>query len=249
MVNINSIINSFSREFSQNYNSRNIVLSFNQFLDLVQQNPRQYMRSAPAYIMDTFDYFKQSETVDFNLFRIPRFHLFDLISERNGPIYGGEAVQNNLYYLISKLKSRGLVDKLICLHGPNGSAKTSTVEKIAIAMERYSETIEGASYRFSWVFPTDQDLHQGSIQRNQSIGFASSSLGDSSDSFAHLDANKILTRIGSEFKENPLFLLPKEFREKILQKWISEKEGILESDVNIHLIYFQMVYRKQIKKF
>ena len=46
-----------------------------------------------------------------------------------------------------------------------------------------------------------------------------------SGSFAFLDESKIAAKIHSEYKENPLFLLPMPYREEFLKEAISAKTG------------------------
>ena len=58
------------------------------------------------------------------------------------------------------------------------------------------------------------------------IGF----LGDNekteqSGSFAFLDESKLASKIHSEYKENPLFLLPMPYREEFLKQAVSAKTG------------------------
>ena len=60
------------------------------------------------------------------------------------------------HHVISQIKnfvSSGRIDKLLLLHGPNGSAKTSIIQAITRAAEYYSYTDEWAIYQFSWIFP------------------------------------------------------------------------------------------------
>jgi len=103
-----------------------------------------------------------------------RFNLFDC-SWDNGKdsLRGQEEVQASIYRLISNFAREGRTNRLILLHGPNGSAKSTVVACIERAMEHYSHLDEGALYRFSWIFPV-QNVSKGASLRGShaSIGDA-----------------------------------------------------------------------------
>ncbi|MBI2602820.1 MAG: hypothetical protein HYW48_07180 [Deltaproteobacteria bacterium] len=229
----------FLDELTQNFRDihvkRNILLTFPDFLDLLATNPRKFIRSSTKYILDTFDFFG-SMTVD-NLYpaKIERFKLFDIGTERSGPIIGGEQFQDELYYILKNFERSGFNSHLTLFHGPNGSAKSSTVETIANGMERYSKTDEGAIYRFNWVFPNDRDATPSVTGDSQAIGFqkrGATQFGKSS-SFALLEERKISAKLSSEFRENPLFLIPPPYREELLRQWIAERENIPPQEVTL----------------
>lgn len=219
-------MNKMTREYQRNYNRRKVILSFKQFLDLVSKDTKKHLRDAASYIVDTFDYYQSNTPEYVDLTHIKRFNLFDMKTERNGPIIGGEQVQNEIYHYLNKFKKNGYADKLILLHGPNGSAKTTTIEKIFHAMEQYSQLNEGAIYKFNWIFPSDKELSPNTTNTTTTIGFDKSQDSPYSKSFAFLEENKILSKIDSEYRENPLFLIPKEYRNEILRGWISKEDEI-----------------------
>src|SRR3989441_573835 len=82
--------------------------------------------------------------------------------EGGAPICGQEDVQNAIYRILSGFVRAGRMNKLILLHGPNGSAKSSIVAAIQRALEDYSRKEEGQLYRFNWIFPSEK-LVKGSI--------------------------------------------------------------------------------------
>ena len=75
---------------------------------------------------------------------------------------GQEEVQAAVYRLVSNFAREGRTNRLILLHGPNGSAKSTFVACMQRAMEHYSTLDEGALYRFNWIFPS-QKLTKGGI--------------------------------------------------------------------------------------
>jgi serine protein kinase len=118
-------------------------------------------------------------------------------------------------------------------------------------MQRYSETEEGAAYRFNWIFPTDKSLSDKAMGAVGPIGFSGAHSEDSGvreGSFAFLDEAKIASKIHSEYKENPLFLIPMPQREVWLRRWLSTEQGVPEDQVEIpqHILLSGLSKRNQL---
>jgi serine protein kinase len=232
-------------EYQSVYRQQQVVLSFEQFLELVEANPAQHMRNAPHYLYDTFRYYKTRESEHPDLMQACRFQLFDRVTEKNGPIIGGEPVHQELFRLLEGVVRSGYPSKLLLLHGPNGSSKTSTVEAISHAMQAYSKTDEGAVYRFNWVFPAERDATPASRGEGATIGFTAEKTKAPSASFALLEEKKISCRISSEFKENPLFLLPMPYRQALLTSWLEKKNDPSTQSLPIHILGSGLSKRNQ----
>ncbi len=214
---------SLTKEFQQTYKNQDIIMSFSQFLDRLKAHPSRICRTAPEYLLDTFDYFGSEK----NSYGEQRFKLFDLGTGRNNPIVGGEKVQKQIYATLKNFVRQNAPTKLILLHGPNGSAKTSTVETIGHAANIYSKSEEGALYTFNWIFPVGKNLAPRALGETGPVGFGASSFNDTDCvSFAHLTEDQIASKIHSEFKENPIYLLPMPYREKFLQGALAKEKGL-----------------------
>ena len=202
------------------------ILSFREYMEAFFEQPRVHARDAAQYTRDCFDYYG-TETVQRPAGPLRRFKLFDRPFDRPGqgeaprvwagphegeggaPVCGHEDAQNAIYRILSTFVRAGRVNKLILLHGPNGSAKSSIVAAIQRAMEDYSRKEEGALYRFNWVFPSEK-LIKGSI------GFGEMVAGIDAQSYAHLEGEQVDARIACEMKDHPLFLLPRGERQRLL---------------------------------
>ncbi|MCX6118929.1 MAG: hypothetical protein NT027_15440 [Proteobacteria bacterium] len=230
-----------SESLKKVYKERQTIMSFESYLNRVKAAPKRLVRNAPEYLRDCFDYFgtTHTESNSNNLAHtdsISRFKLFDLGTDRGVAIVGGERVQNHIYQSLQAFVSQESANKVIFLHGPNGSAKSSTIEAIAHGMQRYSETDEGAVYRFNWIFPVDK----GSSPRNVSgesapIGFAPrrDESQDKLETYAFLEDHQVSSKLQSEFKENPLFLIPMPFREKLLRDWLGSEQKCKPEDAQV----------------
>ena len=209
-------------QFREDYQKAKSVLSFRDFLDLATENPQLHVRNAPKYLQDCFEYFG----VQKDAFECRTFDLFKIGTENSGPIIGGDQVHNKIFSDVSHFAKHGHCYKLLTLHGPNGSAKTSTIETIANGMHLYSKEGAGAVYRFHWVFPVESEL-KGGQKRSQTIGFSSddSKNVDSGESYAYLGDSSLAACLYSEYNENPLFLLPMQQRKAWLESVWKEEYG------------------------
>jgi predicted Ser/Thr protein kinase len=187
------------------------LLSFEEYLQLFHAQPKLQARNAAQYLLSAIDSFG-TRTVAHPAGDMRRFSIFDGGPDGDGRVAGQEEVQNAIYRLIGNFVRAGRINKLILLHGPNGSAKSSLVEALKRGLETYSGTPEGALYTFNWIFPNEK-LIKGSI------GFGDSALSGPSSgltSFAHLPADDIAVRIVSPVREHPIFLIPLAERKKLL---------------------------------
>ncbi|MGE0787903.1 MAG: serine protein kinase PrkA [Sandaracinaceae bacterium] len=198
------------------FESQKRVLSFDQYLELLTENPWRYTRDAARYVRDCVDYFGTVDTEQGGQ-KIRRYRLFDLEFDRNPSsadgrhdyLVGQERLQASFYRILQNFVREGRVNRLILLHGPNGSAKTTFVNCLMRALEHYSRQDEGAVYRFSWIFPRGSD--------GKTIGFGSRDdhLAPG-ESFAHLPDERIDNKLQSELRENPILLLPLEERRRLI---------------------------------
>jgi serine protein kinase len=202
------------------------LLSFEEYVQLFLGAPGQQLRNAAQYLVDAIDAFG-TEQVPHPTGRIRRFKVFDATPEEPDlRVAGQEEVQNAIYRLLGNFVRAGEVNKLIFLHGPNGSAKSSIVECLKRGLERYSQTAEGAQYTFNWVFPTEK-LMKGSIGFGGEKGGPSGSLA----TFAHLAAEDLEVRLGNPLREHPLLLVPVAERKRLIVEALDPKSELVVPSV------------------
>ena len=111
---------------------------------------------------DVFDHFG-TEPVRTPRGPMTRWKLFDCPwDDGKDALVGQEEVQAAVYRLVANFAREGRTNRLILLHGPNGSAKSTFVACLQRAMEHYSTLEDGALYKFNWIFPS-QKLTKGGI--------------------------------------------------------------------------------------
>jgi predicted Ser/Thr protein kinase len=201
-VSIHEIIQSIFDDVRQDFIIKKRVLSFHEYLELCSKNPHRQARTAAQYLVDCFNYFGKKED---------RFSLFDVPFE-NGKdcLLGQEQPQNEIYRIVWRFATQGKVDRLVLLHGPNGSSKSTIISCIQRALEFYSSTDEGALYCFSFVFPSERIA-------KKSLGFGTGEGKPAYQTFAFLEEQEIESKIQSDFKDHPLFMLPKKQRKTFLE--------------------------------
>ena len=188
------------------------VLSYAEYLALVVAEPMRQLRTSTQYIVDCFDHYGSS-VVAYPWGEVRRFHLFDAPwAGGEDRLFGQESVQNTVYRVLRSFQQDGRPNKLILLHGPNGSAKSTFIRCLGRALEHYSSLEEGALYKFSWIFPAQKSTRSG-------IGFGGDKPSiESMDSFAFLPDEQIDARLGDELRDHPLLLVPLEERTRLLAR-------------------------------
>ena len=206
-------------EVKARFEAQKRVLSFREYLELVQEHPRRYTRDAARYLKDCMDFFG-SYQIERPTGTLKRWKVFDLDfgTENSGHqaelkmrdrLAGHETTQDAFYRVLDGFEREGRANRLILLHGPNGSAKSTFTACLMRGLEAYSDTDDGALYRFSWIFPRSRE--------GSGIGFSTSSdtLGQV-DTFAHLPEEQITTKLESSVREHPLLLLPRDVRQRLI---------------------------------
>src|SRR5436853_3698368 len=127
--------------------------SLEDYLKMVRENPR-ITRTAFQRMYDMILSHGKTEYID-NKKRLIRYHFFH--DEPNGgrdAVYGLDVP---LMKLVNVFKSAaagyGTEKRVILLHGPVGSSKSTIVRLLKKGLEEYSRTPEGALYTYEWSLP------------------------------------------------------------------------------------------------
>jgi serine protein kinase len=193
------------------------VLTFDEYLRLLEENEQahaRHTRSSSQYALDMMDYFGKTalpltQTGGREIFR---FKLYDLPIPGGAPkLVGHEEVQTRMYKTIQTFARQGINNRMILLHGPNGSAKTTLLHGLMAGLERYSREPEGAVYSFHWIFP-----HERLVKGAMGVTNYSAARGEI-HSYAKLPDEEIAAKISCELKDHPLLLIPAAYREQFLK--------------------------------
>src|SRR6478672_7103509 len=183
-------------EMRDNFARNRRVISFAEYLTLFAAEPVRQLRSAGQYVRDVFDHFG-AEAIRTPRGVMTRWRLFDCpFDGGKDALMGQEEVQSAVYRLVSNFAREGRTNRLILLHGPNGSAKSTFVACMQRAMEHYSTLDEGALYKFNWIFPS-QKLTKGGIGFGGGIEH-----GGGQETYAYLDDELIESKIAEGIRDH-----------------------------------------------
>lgn len=225
-------VDSIAKKIGEEFKRDKPILSYSGFLELVLEHPELHTRTSAQYTKDCFEYFGTSQ-IDGFLGEFQRYNLFDApFDEGRNSVIGHHRVQERVFNLVEAFVRQGRVNKLIVLHGPNGSAKSTFVDTIMRALEAYSKTDQGALYRFNWIFPNERKT------TGAAIGFGGSRAVDPDqlETYAFLEAEQIDARLKGELNDHPLLLIPQKQREELLAPLIDSglkvSEQLLYGDLS-----------------
>ena len=172
--------------------------TFQEYLNLVKENPK-ITRNA---FQRMYDMIMESGTEEYIDFKKPimRYKFFDDASNNGKDAVFGLDVP--LMKLVNVLKAASLgygpEKRVILLHGPVGSAKSTICRMLKKGIEAYSKTEKGALYTFEW---TDEKGELGALY------------GKTDKSFP------------SPMHEEPLLLIPEEMRSQVFDEINRGQEG------------------------
>jgi serine protein kinase len=138
------------------YRQQNWRGNFGEYLELVQTNPRA-TRTAFERIYDMVLSAGTREYID-NKKKIVHYNFFDDAgNDGQDAIYGLDIALMRLVNIFkSAAKRYGTERRVILLHGPVGSSKSTIARLLKRGLEAYSRRPEGALYTFGWIRDFDR---------------------------------------------------------------------------------------------
>jgi len=199
-------LQSFVRQWQNQHSifNANWTGSFGDYLDLVKTDPT-ITRNAFQRMFDMIMTFGTEEYVDFKK-PVIRYKFFDDAANNGKDAVFGLDVPLMKFVNVLKAASLGYgtEKRVILLHGPVGSAKSTICRMLKKGLEAYSKTNKGALYTFEW---SDEKGELGEL------------FGKGSKTFP------------SPMHEEPLLLIPEELRPQIFDEINRGQEGIYRVNV------------------
>jgi serine protein kinase len=129
--------------------------SFDDYLELVRQDPN-IARTAYQRVYDMILSYGTEEYID-NKKKITRYNFFsDPNNNGKDAIYGLDIPLMRLVNVFKAAANEyGTEKRIILLHGPVGSSKSTIARLIKMGLEEYTRTDEGKLFTFSWKMPED----------------------------------------------------------------------------------------------
>jgi serine protein kinase len=145
------ILNALRKELNlSDYRKKHWEGTFDEYLDIVREHP-EVTRSAYQRLYNMILSHGTEESYE-NKDRITRFKFFADFAARHGDaIYG---LDRPLMHLVNCFKSAakgyGTERRVLLLHGPVGSSKSTIARLLKKGLEQYSKTDEGMLFSYSW---------------------------------------------------------------------------------------------------
>lgn len=135
--------------------------SFQEYLDKVSEDPR-IARNAFQRVFDMISSFGSTQYTEYKK-DVTRYTFFDdVIGNGKDAVFG---IDVHLMKLVNFFKSAamgyGTEKRVLLLHGPVGSAKSSIARLLKKGLEHYSRTDDGRMFTFEWVDETAPDILGG----------------------------------------------------------------------------------------
>src|SRR5690349_6632419 len=136
---------------AEEYKELNWEGNFDDYLRVVQENPR-VTRNAFQRIYDMILSYGVEEVVEHKK-KYSRYRFFrDERHNGRDAVYGIDQSLNHLVDIFkSAARNYGTERRVILLHGPVGSAKSTIVRLLKKGLEEYSRVQDGAMYTFTWM--------------------------------------------------------------------------------------------------
>ena len=125
--------------------------SFEDYLEIIRERP-EVTRNAYQRLYDMIVSFGEEEYVD-NKKKLVRYPFFkDPIDNGKDGVFGLDIPLMRLVHVLrAAAQGYGPEKRIILLHGPVGSSKSTIARMLKKGAERYSLTNEGALYTYRWV--------------------------------------------------------------------------------------------------
>ena len=135
--------------------------SFQDYINLVVKNPH-VARNSFQRVHDMILSYGTSTYTEYKK-EITRYHFFDdPIENGKDAIFGIDVhLMKLVNFFKSAAKGYGTEKRVLLLHGPVGSAKSSISRLLKKGLEHYSRTDEGALYTYEWHTPEEEEILGG----------------------------------------------------------------------------------------
>lgn len=235
---IEEVLSYLDQATQKEFDANRRLLSLDEYLALLAEHPLRQLRGSAQYTADMMDWFGTEPLRDghalYHTGIQHRFKLFDQsVDAITRKVVGQEHVQNRIYRALRGFSRQGFNNKLLLLHGPNGSAKSSIAHALMSGMETYSNHADGSLYTFNWIFPVERYTRGGmglntyATSRDDRGTNPTSRLEKDGllSSFAKIPDEEIAARIPCDMRDHPLLLIPRDQRKGFLVRLLGQAKA------------------------
>src|SRR5438128_317085 len=146
-----AILNALRQELNlSDYRKKHWEGSFDEYLDIVREHP-EVTRTAYQRLYDMINSHGTEEVYE-NKEKITRYRFFtDFAAQHGDAIYGlDRPIMHLVNCFMSAAKGYGTERRVLLLHGPVGSSKSTIARLLKKGLEQYSRTDEGMLFSYMW---------------------------------------------------------------------------------------------------
>ena len=154
---------------AEDFKKQNWEGSFQDYVGIVQDHP-EVTRTAFERLFDCVTSYGTSTYTEFKK-RITHYNFFDdPIENGKDAVFGLDVHLQKLVNIFkSAARQFGTEKRVILLHGPVGSSKSTIARMLKKGLEHYSRIDEGALYTFKWHWPNKEVLIPGLFGHQQEL--------------------------------------------------------------------------------
>ncbi len=220
MAATNPILEKFQKKyFDKEFRALTWTGTFEEYLEIVKKNPR-ILRTSYQRLYDMILSFGTEDYEDSRKKMIHYNFFDDPVDNGKDAVYGLDAY---LMKLMNALKSAayryGTEKRVLLLHGPVGSSKSTIVRLMKKGLEHYSRTDDGAIYSYEWIDIPKHFEEAGTSPKET---------------------------VPCPMHQDPLFLVPDRLREEFMTEVLGDKakEIYMEGSLNPTC---RQIYREMLK--
>ena len=220
MAATNPILEKFQKKYFDNeFRALTWTGTFEEYLEIVKKNPR-ILRTSYQRLYDMILSFGTEDYEDSRKKMIHYNFFDDPVDNGKDAVYGLDAY---LMKLMNALKSAayryGTEKRVLLLHGPVGSSKSTIVRLMKKGLEHYSRTEDGAIYSYEWIDIPKHFEEAGTSPKET---------------------------VPCPMHQDPLFLVPDRLREEFMTEVLGDKakEIYMEGSLNPTC---RQIYREMLK--
>jgi len=197
MTSSKTVLENFQKKyFDEDFRSLNWTGTFEDYLNIVKKDPR-VLRTSFQRLYDMILSFGTEEYEDSRKKMVHYKFFDDPVENGKDAIFGLDAYLMKLMNIIKSAAHKyGTEKRVLLLHGPVGSSKSTIVRLMKKGLENYSRSKEGALYSFDWI---------------------------NVPKYFHDPENSPRESYPCPMHEEPLHLIPQNLRENFLTDLIGEK--------------------------
>jgi serine protein kinase len=241
-----SVLSKLSKNFDKDkFQKLHAEISFAEYLDLLYKNPKL---TRGAYQM-IYDMVMSKGTKKIERYRKTYIH-YNFFDDIDIPIFGlHEPLHKMVQFFKGAAGGYGPERRILLLHGPVGSSKSTICRLLKAGLEKYSQTDEGAWYTYKWVnLPTGEDgiyTHSTDMAPLNDDPVKLLPISMRKELFTEL--NEVLLEQTPEKEREQMYTLKSDGEldprsKKFMQELLVRYDGDLEKVLSEHIRVVRMVY-------